>query len=176
MKRLLVLSLLLLLAGITDSRSQTINLEVDPIPYTFNGFSLSGGVDLDRISFELEVFGIDVPRAFHGNEGFSQYVRGTSARAAYFFSGTGGGLFTGLDLDLSSATFTLKATGSEESRTQVTAGLSVGYEWPLTDHLYVKPWAGLGYMFTASDITIDGRTFERNTLRPFPAVNLGWRF
>lgn len=176
MKRLLLLSLLLLLLGARDSRSQSVNLEVDPIPYALDGFSVSGGVDADRISYELEAFGIDVPQAFHGNEGFSQYVRGASAKAAYYFSGTGGGLFTGLDLDVSSATFTLEATGSETSQAQVTAGISLGYKWPLTNHLYLKPWAGLGYMFTADDVTIDGKTFERSALRPFPAVNLGWQF
>lgn len=46
----------------------------------------------------------------------------------------------------------------------------------LTDHLYVKPWVGLGYMFTAQDVVIDGETFERSAFRPFPAVNVGWRF
>ena len=176
MKRLLMLSLLLLLFGAHDSRSQSVNLEVDPIPYVLNGFSVSGGVDTEHISYELEAFGIDVPEAFHGNEGFSQYVRGASAKAAYYFSGTGRGLFAGLDLDVSSATFTLETTDTETSQAQVTAGISLGYKLPLTDHLYIKPWAGLGYMFTSEDIILDGETFQRSAFRPFPAVNIGWQF
>lgn len=176
MQRLLLLSLFLLLTGVPDSRSQAVNLEVDPLPYVFDGFSVSGGLDGEHVGYELEVFGLDVPRNFHGNEGFTQVVRGASAKAAYYFSGTAGGFFTGVDLDVSSATFTWEDTGSEVSDVQVTAGLSVGYKWPLTDHLYVKPWAGLGYMFTSDDLRIDGQTFERHALRPFPAVNLGWQF
>lgn len=176
MRRIFALALLLTLFGAEESRSQTLNVEVDPIPYAFSGFSLSGGLNTDHLSYEIEVFGIQVPEAFHGNEGFTQYVRGMSAKADYYVSGTESGLFTGVDLDVTSAQFTLNRTGHERSRVQVSAGISLGYKVPLTAHLYVTPWAGLGYMINAEDVSIDGETFEQNALRPFPAISIGWQF
>lgn len=176
MKRIIALGLLVALLGTQEIHAQSINLEIDPIPYALNGFSVAAGVNMDHMGYEIEVFGIEVPEAFHGNEGFTRYVWGVSAKADYYFRGADDGLFTGIDVDVTSARYTLNETGGDINKTHVSAGLTFGYKVKLTDDLYVTPWAGLGYMFNADDLSIDGEMFQQNALRPFPALSIGWQF
>lgn len=174
--RTAVVILLLVLIGTPIAQAQSIEVEIDPLPYAFNGFSIGVGLVTDDVRVDLEVFGIEVPKALHGNEAFTNYVYGLSIRANYYYRGAQAGLFSGLDLDLTSFRVTHDETGETVRKFQVRAGVTpVGYKVAITNRLYVKPWVGLAYVFNANPISLGGDTFEQGPFSPFPAVNIGWQ-
>jgi len=167
---------LFLLSVYNSAYSQKIDIEIDPIAYALKGFSVHAGLNSEHIRYDIGIFGIEVPESFHGNDGFNNYIWGAGAKADYFFSGTDKGLYTGVGIDLTSSRMRLDETGSETSVTQFAAGANIGYKFKLTEHLFVKPWFGLSYLFNANDIEVDGQIFEQASIRPFPTVHVGWTF
>ena len=177
MTRILSLAMLLVLVGLpVVGQGQSVEVEVDPLPYVFNGFSVGVGLVTDDFRFDVEAFSIEVPKALHGNEAFTNRVYGLSIRVNYYYGGTESGWFSGLDLDLTSFGVTHEPTGESIRKFQVRSGVTpLGYEVSITDRLYVKPWIGLAYVVGAEPISIGGDTFEQGPFSPFPAVNIGWR-
>jgi hypothetical protein len=174
----LFLIALFLLTGFNNGHTQSLkmDIDIDPIAYALNGFSIHAGFNTQNIRYDIGVFGIEVPKVIHGNKGFDNYMRGAGAKADYYFRGTESGLFTGFGIDLTNSRVHLEETGTETSVVQFAAGLNFGYKVSITNHLFIKPWFGLSYLFNADDIVIDGRTFEQASIRPFPTVHIGWIF
>jgi len=172
------LIVLLLLTGFKYGHAQSLkmDIDIDPFAYVFNGFSVHAGFNTQNIRYDIGLFGIEVPEAFHGNEGFNNYMWGAGAKADYYFKGTKSGLFTGFGVDLTNSRVRLEENGSESSAVQFAAGLNFGYKVSISNHFFVKPWFGLSYLFNADDIVVDGRTFEQASIRPFPTVHIGWMF
>jgi len=172
------LLILFLISGFKLSHAQSLkmDIDIDPIAYAFNGFSVHTGFNTQNIRYDIGLFGIEVPEAFHGNEGFNNYMWGAGAKADYYFKGTKNGLFTGFGIDLTNSRVRLDETGSESSAVQFAAGLNIGYKISITNHLFVKPWFGLSYLFNADDIVVEDSTFEQASIRPFPTVHIGWMF
>jgi hypothetical protein len=156
--------------------SQKIDLEADPIAYALNGFSIHAGLNTDHVRYNFGIFGIEIPESFHGNEGFNSFMWGTGIKTDYFFRSTESGFYTGAGLDLTSLRISLEDTDSETTVAQVSAAINIGYKIKVTQHLFVKPWFGLSYLFNANDVEIDGQIFEQSSIRPFPTVHVGWSF
>lgn len=177
MERIISLALLVGLIGApVVGQAQGVEVEVDPLPYVFDGFSVGVGLVTDDVRFDIEVFSIEVPKAMHGNGAFTNRVYGLSIRANYYYRGAEAGWFSGLDLDLTSFGVSHDETGQSVRKFQVRTGVTpVGYKVAITDRLYVKPWIGLAYVFNAEPISIGGDTFEQGAFSPFPALNIGWR-
>jgi hypothetical protein len=176
LKASLLLLLLLLCFRSGHTQSLKMDIDIDPIAYALNGFSVHAGFNTQHIRYDIGLFGIEVPEAFHGNEGFNNYMWGAGAKADYYFKGTKSGLFTGFGIDLTNSRVRLDETGSESSAIQFAAGMNIGYKVSITNHLFIKPWFGLSYLFNSEDVVMDGRTFEQASIRPFPTVHIGWMF
>lgn len=176
LKALLLTLLLLFFFRNGHTQSLKMDIDIDPIAYALNGFSVHAGFNTQYIRYDIGLFGIEVPEAFHGNEGFYNYMWGAGAKADYYFKGTNSGLFTGFGIDLTNSRVHLDETGSESTAIQFAAGLNIGYKISITNHLFVKPWFGLSYLFNSEDVVVDGRTFEQASIRPFPTVHIGWMF
>lgn len=177
MKRMMSLAMLVVLVGASVvGQAQSVEIEVDPLPYVFNGFSVGIGLVMDDVRLDIEAFSIEVPKALHGNEAFTNRVYGLSIRANYYYQGAEAGWFSGLDLDLTSFGVTHDETGQSVRKFQIRTGVTpIGYKAAITDRLYVKPWVGLGYVLGAEPISIGGATFEQGSFSPFPALNVGWQ-
>jgi hypothetical protein len=176
MKTRIALLIILLLTAFQTARAQSIDIEVDPIAYALQGFSLHAGVNTDHIRYDVGIFGLEIPTGFHGNDGFINKAWGAGAKADYYFSGTEGGWYAGLGMDLTNNRIRLESTGQEKEMLQLGVGANIGYKINLWQGLFVKPWVGLSYVFNSDDITLNGQTFQQASLRPFPTIHLGWQF
>lgn len=166
----------LLLVVAAPGGAQTVDVEVDPIAYALDGYSVAVGASTEDLRYEAEVFGLRVPEEVHGNPGFTQRVRGVSLKASYYPTGTDGGVFVGADVDLASTRLTHDGTDASTVETRLGAGVTAGVRIHLTPDLYVKPWGGVSHTFAATDVAVSGRTFRRDPWSLFPALSVGWRF
>jgi hypothetical protein len=153
-------------------------VEADPTAYALEGFSahLAQPIFDGKVRVQVGIFGLDVPKFFHGNDAFTQSSRGVTLKLDYFPFNPCGGLFVGVDGDFSRNRYRLDQTGEDTRRNLVGLGPRIGYRFNLGDHFYVTPWVSFSYQFNAQDVIISGQRFAETKYRIFPAVHLGWRF
>jgi hypothetical protein len=171
----LILAVLLGLGWPIKGEAQ-VEVEVDPFAYALNGFSLHVAKVLGSVRVNVGTFGIDVPGAIHGNDGWSEAMRGAGIKVDYLGSSLDG-LFVGVDGGYMRTRYGLTAGDETVVRGIVGMGLRAGYRVPLGWRgLYVAPWGGVSYNFDGDEVAIEGETFERSAVRPFATVHVGWRF
>jgi hypothetical protein len=145
-----LLTLVLVLSFAAPSRGAAqIEVEIDPIAYAFNGFSLHLAKVLGSARVNVGTFGIDVPGAFHGNDGWTETMRGAGVKVDYLGSRSDG-FFVGVDGGYMRNRYALVGggDGDAEVRDIVGVGIRGGYRLPLGGSgLYVAPWVGLSYNF-----------------------------
>lgn len=159
----------------TPATAQT-EIEVDPIAYALNGYSLHIARVLGSTRLDVGVFGADVPKAFHGNDGWSSSIRGAGIKWDYVGSDSDG-LFVGLDGGYMRNKYTWEAADQSAERDVVGLGVRGGYRLPIgRSGLYLAPWVGVSYNLAGDDVQLDGERFDRNPVEVFPTIHIGWRF
>lgn len=176
----IILILLILFSSKTfaqSDRSPRFDIDIDPIAFALNGFSVHGGYLNGAWRFDLGVFGIDIPVWLRGNEDFNSSFIGAGWKVDRFFKGQPDGYFAGLDGGIQWLNVTHKATDMDKDRVQYMLGLRGGYRWNTGIwNLFVTPWLGLGYSLNAENVEINGDVFESSSFTPFPTIHIGWVF
>lgn len=153
-----------------------VDIEIDPIAFVLDGFSLHAGINRGRFRLDLGAFAMALPRAMHGNDAFSAGFDGFGAKLQYFVLEEQKGLFVGVGAGIIRARIQHEGTGLGERQTRVGLGPQVGWRFNLPAGFFVTPWVGVDYSFGAHDVTIEGDTFDGNPWTVFPTVHLGRRF
>lgn len=153
------------------------DIDIDPIAFALNGFSIHGGYVTGAYRFDLGIFGLDFPEWIHGNEDFDSSFMGAGWKVDRFFKGYADGFFAGVDGGVTQLRATHTTTGNEKDRLQYMLGVRTGYRWNTgLGNLFVTPWIGFGYVLNADDIEIDGDLYESSAFTPFPTIHVGWKF
>ncbi|MEX0685497.1 MAG: hypothetical protein WD267_11105 [Balneolales bacterium] len=144
-----------------SSTSRAFDVEIDPIAYIANGFSVHGGYLTGAWRYDVGIFGLELPEWVHGNEEFTASFIGAGWKIDRFLKGIPDGLFVGAEGGLIRLDVTHKPSELERDRIQYSLGVRGGYRWNTgLGNLYVTPWLGLGFTLNAEDITINGDTFD----------------
>jgi hypothetical protein len=152
-----------------------VEIEADPIAYAFNGYSLHLAKVMGRVRVNVGTFGLDIPAAYHGNEGWTSSMRGAGVKVDYLGSSIDG-VFVGLDGGYMRNRYALRAGGEAAERDVIGLGVRGGYRQAIGRRgLYVAPWVSVGYNFDGEDVVIAGKEFQRRAVSVFPTVHLGWR-
>ncbi|REL32920.1 hypothetical protein DYD21_13970 [Rhodohalobacter sp. SW132] len=69
------------------------DIDIDPIAFALNGFSIHGGYVTGAYRFDLGIFGLDLPEWVHGNEDFDSSFIGAGWKVDRFFKGYADGFF-----------------------------------------------------------------------------------
>lgn len=158
-------------------RNSGFDIDIDPIAYTLNGFSIHGGYTTGAWRFDLGMFGLDIPEWLHGNENFEASFIGAGWKVDRFFKGHADGFFAGIEGNISRMDVTHKASNSDKDQVGTSIGIRGGYRWnPGLGKLFVTPWMSLGYNINSKDIVIEGDSFEATDFQLFPTVHIGWAF
>jgi hypothetical protein len=159
----------------TGASSFHADLEVDPTAYILRGHSLHVGLGWGRLRVDLGAFGLAMPAAVTGNDDFSVAFYGYGAKLQVFPFAEQRGGFVGLDTAVNHPM--VERVGSElaSRRTEVTAGVHVGWRFVFAGDFYATPWLGVGYTLNGKPVTLGGSTYEPSRLVVFPAVHLGYR-
>jgi hypothetical protein len=77
---MMLVSLSLVLLAQENERKSRFELEIDPIAYVLNGYSVHGIYVFNKTRFDIGVFGIEQPEGFDGNDGFKVKIQGVGAK------------------------------------------------------------------------------------------------
>ena len=156
--------------------SAQVEVEVDPMAYAMDGFSLHLARMFGPVRMNVGTFGIRVPEFVHGNEGWTNTMRGVGVKVDHVGSSQAG-LFAGIEGGVMRMKYDRAASTSPETRTVVGIGVRAGHRTFIGDRgLYVAPWIGVGYNMNGDPVQVDGAEFERSALSIFPTIHVGWRF
>src|SRR5688572_28371349 len=97
----------------TQQKDRAFHVEIDPIAYALKGYSVHALYQVDKLSFDLGVFGIQPPDGYTGNKGFREKMNGVGVKAHYHFSGIKG-WYTGFSANYSNLDVRHKASGARD--------------------------------------------------------------
>ncbi|WP_247235442.1 porin family protein [Telluribacter sp. SYSU D00476] len=187
MKKIYLSLLFAFVSTLTWAQDQPIRhtfaVEVDPIAYLLKGYSVHGIYQPGRWAFDLGVYGIGVPEAFHGNEGFDVKQQGYGLKANYSFRKSGAGLFAGIGGGNGTTKAKHRESGAEDTGHSWSVGPQVGYRFffkkPKDGQargLYITPWASVDYQFQNDKVKFSNLDFKEGRFTPFATIHLGYRF
>ncbi len=152
------------------------DVEVDPTAYALAGNSLHVGIGYRHLRLDLGNYAMALPQVVHGDDGFDVRFAGYGAKLQWFRRADQTGAFVGVDAGLARVHARLQGSDLAADDLQFSTGVNAGYRWSLGHGLYVTPWLGVGYAWSADDISLGGKTFAPSSVTVVPAVHLGYRF
>lgn len=182
MRRLATFFIIVFLAASTgpahgQPRARHVDLKVEPLAYAFGGAGGHVGVHVNDWTYEVEVFGLEIPESLHGNDGFRASPLGIELHVERFFGENLDGFYAGPEAGLVRLDVTHRASGRSERHLRYSVGLRGGYRWYTgLGHLYISPVLGVSYTLNGGAIEVGNDTFETAPLGPWGTVGLGWSF
>lgn len=176
---LLTIAFLLTFAGPAHAQTEArhVDLEVEPLAYTFGGAGGHVALQDGAWKYEVEVFGLEIPESLHGNDGFTATPLGVELHVEHFFGDDAGGFYVGPEAGLVQLELHHSPSGITEHNTRYSIGVRGGYQWYTgLGNLYVSPVIGLSYTLNGEAVDIGGDTFESAPLGPWGTVGIGWSF
>jgi len=153
-----------------------VEVEADPIAWALNGYSLHVAKLFGQLRVNVGAFGVDVPTALHGNDGWESTMRGAGVKIDYL-GASRDGFFMGVEGGYMRYNYLRTGEIAPVGRDVLGAGVRGGYRLLLGGRgLYVVPWVGVGYNINGDDVVVAGERFDRSAITVFPTVHLGWRF
>lgn len=156
-------------------------MEVDPLAYLLNGYSLHTAVTYSGFRSSLGIYGIQPPDFFLPNDAFSVYTSGVDLKTDYLF-GDIKGFYAGLQLTYSKDRIGLKESDFREDLWGLNIGMRMGYRFMFGKKenqykgLYLTPWIALMYNPSADTVQHQTEEYRQAPWVPFPTIHLGWRF
>jgi hypothetical protein len=159
-----------------NKHTNMLDIELDPIAYAANGFSVHGGWRIDHWRLDVGAFGAELPSFLLSSDAFTSRFAGFGLKLDYHIHDDVGGAFFGIAASRALNTITHNATRSSDTQTMHELSVRVGYEFDLSWGLYLAPWVSVGTAFGTKDVTIDGDTLEaQGPVMLFPTIHLGYR-
>ena len=160
-----------------ERQTMHVDLEVDPIAYAANGYSLHGGVGFGPFRLDIGAYAMDYPALIEPTRGLQTAVNGFGLKFQYFPFWPQNGGFVGAQVELAHTTIESERSDAAHRARAATVGAMLGWRFMLIEGLYVSPWV----LFTANiaprDVHLDGLTHEGNVFNlPFPTIHVGYRF
>jgi len=157
-------------------------VEIDPIAYLLQGYSLHGVYVYDRIRTDLGVFGITQPEGYGGNDGFQVKTQGLGVKVNYLLD-ENERWFAGIGMGYSNNRITLQGTNETHNQNVFGVGIHAGYRWFVTENevsafrnLYLAPWCSVDYNHTVNDVSFTAKKYKQHPVSFFPTVHIGYRF
>ncbi|MCB0494207.1 MAG: hypothetical protein KDC93_17510 [Cyclobacteriaceae bacterium] len=182
-----VLAILLLAMAITSQaqelkKTSHFELEIDPIAYGLQGYSMHGIYVNRRIRTDIGVFGIKQPEGYGGNKGFQVMTHGIGLKLNYLLNEKEtwfGGIGTGYAVN----SIERKETNETHAQKVVSVGFHLGYRWfafkskdSAWKNLYLAPWCSVDYNSPLRKINFNDAAYKQQTLSFFPTVHVGYKF
>lgn len=168
--------------GQTDALSikKTWEIEVDPIAYLLNGYSVHGVYNHNHLRFDAGIFGIEQPASLTGKKDFKVMTRGFGLKVNYLIKKVNGA-YAGVDFGYATNEVTLKEDGQKDTGHNLSVGAHLGYRFflfprqkNLLQGFYLTPWAGISYNHVYDKVNL--RNYEEGNLGFFATFHLGYRF
>ncbi len=157
------------------------DVELDPIAYALNGFSVHLGYQKNGIRYDAGIFGLDEPSSFSVNKDFKVKLKGFGFKAIYL-GNKPGGWFAGIGTDYGFVNAAHKVSGEQRKGNTLGIGINGGYRILVGkaaktgSGFYISPWLGIDKVFLVNKPAFTTAAYKEQNIRFFPTVHLGWRF
>jgi hypothetical protein len=177
MKFTIEMLVIVLLAATNSTTAQSRwDIEIDPLAYIFKGFSVHAGYQVERIRYDLGIFGLEEPEALHKQENFRHRGIGAGVKADYLFKSYEG-VFVGISISSALHTYTYLPSNTDTQRFGLTSSIRTGYRFMIGRHFTIVPWGDVGYSLNNPDpVTVNDETFATDRFKYFLTIHLGWKF
>lgn len=159
---------------------KTVEIEIDPIAYLLNGYSVHGIYNHQHFRFDLGYYGIETPGKLTGNENYHIRSTGFGLKVNYLIKKVNG-FYTGVDMGYGETTATENDSKFEDKGHNLSLGGHLGYRLFLFPHqhnalngLYITPWAGISYNHVYDKIKF--ANYKDSKLGYFATFHVGYRF
>lgn len=150
-------------------------MEVDPLAYALQGYSLHGGYHFSSgFTVDVGIYGLHVPESFESQKDYKSQFQGYGIKINY----TGKkpeGLFVGVGFGQSKITAQEIKSREEVSGDVETAGIQLGYRLDV-GKFYVTPWVGFDYSLKELKMPTTNGTYEYQRFSVFPTIHFGYQF
>lgn len=164
-------------SGQSYDNAPRIEIELEPIPFVLGGAGITVGYRVGSWRYAVEAYGLNMPEALHGNEGFEVGNLGLELHVERFFGDRRSGFYAGPDIAIGRLNVTHRESGATEKRLNFSVGVRGGYQWyPGLGDLYISPLGGVMYTVNTDEIELSGDTFESGPITPFATIGAGWTF
>ncbi len=164
-------------ASTSDEWRPHADVEIDPLAYAFGGHSVHMGIGYGKLRVDLGAFALDNPGFLEPTNGLQTSTSGFGLKLQYFPFQEQKGAFIGVQSELVSTLIESERSNAAHRDRGLTAGLLVGWRFPIVAGLYVTPWVLLNYDIDAEDVELDGLRHEGSGLNPpVPLVHIGYSF
>jgi len=176
-KILLIFFVLPLYLIAQETKQSAWDIDIDPLAYLLNGYSVHLGYEASNIRYDIGVFGLTVPEWSHGKENFEHLFNGFGMKADYLFDDFGG-LFLGSSFSVGFHEYKHLPSSKSISQTHYSLSGRTGYRFFIGDHFMISPWFSVGYQLNdTKQIVIENEPFkEKSKIRYFLTVHVGWKF
>ncbi|HET9239137.1 MAG TPA: hypothetical protein VFO10_17895 [Oligoflexus sp.] len=174
--RSLITVLPFLLASQASAESSRIqwDVEVDPIAYAMQGFSVHLGLSPAYGRWDLGVYGMKLPSDVVDNDNFEASFRGAGVKWDLKRADERG-WFLGIEGGWSEQKFVHIPSSEELKLNEYSYGVRGGYRFIISS-VTITPWLGLGYSPNTDNIVIAGDELKRSRYTVFPTVHIGYLF
>lgn len=182
-KRGVLATLFLLLGSLIQAEDlKGYSVEIDPSTYIFNGYSIHLKKDVANWQLGIGTYAMDFPDALVNLDGKNK-DRGWKVKlnsaigvfADYYPNEKKKGWFSGLQI--AQQNYQLTRNSSDANYDVLLVMGSIGYRYNVTEHFYLKPWAGIGYVSKISGTnSIGDTTYDIPNIVPFMTLHAGYAF
>lgn len=150
----------------------TFDVEIDPLAYAFDGYSVHGGYSAGFGRFDIGVFALAVSEDWLPGEGVSAKMRGFGVKWDAMPSYEQG-WFYGTEASRIEVTYKDATTGLAATALETQVGIRAGYRG-LMGNLTISPWLAFGTRLDRSPIAIGTRQYPRDNVLIFPTIHVGY--
>lgn len=160
-------------------QQKSVDLQLDPIIFFIGGAGGEVGYSKDNHRIYATAVSYEAPDFLKEDERFDEnrdLILGIGYQ--YFLKEHLDGLYVGVNLLNTWATFSNPATGNSLESTTLRTSLRVGYHFypfPKLD-LFINPWIGPNLNLNAEDFEIDALAIERAIFNFTGTIHIGYRF
>ncbi|WP_207497037.1 hypothetical protein [Aridibaculum aurantiacum] len=180
---IIIATFLTLQAAAQKTTSSTWEIEIDPLAYAFfKGYSGHVSYNTKNMKYDAGFYGLEVPPSVHGNEGFTEKVKGFGFKTSYLL-GNVKGLYTGLGVGYTTTEARHQATSTIATGNSVGVGAHLGYRLFLQKEkdgtrkgLYIAPWVSVDYNMHLQKVKFENMHYKQSNWGFFPTVHIGYRF
>jgi hypothetical protein len=168
----LLLTVFAIIPVTSNANADSFDVELDPLAFMLNGYSLHLGHSSSLGRIDVGVFGLELPEAMIEVESFEAKFAGYGMKWD-LQEANHPGWFIGAELNSSMLTVTDSVSLDTTTVNDYSAGIRNGYRF-IFGKFTVSPWIGLDYLLSdTSEISLGSEKWEREKLIVFPTVHIG---
>ena len=162
-----------------------LDIEIDPLAYLFEGYSVHVGLRVPYLRLDLGAFGASYPTFLKPNRQLDAREHGAGVKldlrmpdppaTAHWSKRLIGGPFVGLGASYSWLTVREPVSGQAGVRLRFKVAVRLGWEVPIAAAFYVTPWVSVGYTPGAKAVVVSEQRWANDPVSVFATLHLGWR-